>query len=198
MRLELSREAVQPDEGAPLWLPGGRRDEPHHVAFLESSVWCGPCLSGMGRAPVDILLPAAPRREALLPCPPSEARRPRTPTRSSPRTSVRGWWPRPFSAKGTAKSGRACERKAFARPNRVSSGSCDRPASSLPVGRHASWGRGSTTARSRPSVRIRCGAPMRPARCVKGHPNVPNLGHRKFPTRVRWLLPFPPVARAPL
>jgi len=33
---------------------------------------------------------------------------------------------------------------------------------------------------------------------VKGHPNFPSLGHRKFPTRVRWLLPFPPVARAPL
>jgi hypothetical protein len=31
MRLELSREA-------PLWPPGDRRDEPRHVAFLESPV----------------------------------------------------------------------------------------------------------------------------------------------------------------
>jgi len=29
---------------------------------------------------------------------------------------------------------------------------------------------------------------------VKGHPNLPSSGHRKFPTRVRLSPPFPPVA----
>lgn len=29
---------------------------------------------------------------------------------------------------------------------------------------------------------------------VKGHPNLPSSGHRKFPTRVKWSPPFPPVA----
>lgn len=33
---------------------------------------------------------------------------------------------------------------------------------------------------------------------VKGHPNVPSSGHRKFPTRIRLSLPFPPVARPTL
>lgn len=32
---------------------------------------------------------------------------------------------------------------------------------------------------------------------VKGHPNLPSSGHRKFPTRVRGLLPFRPVASTP-
>ena len=29
---------------------------------------------------------------------------------------------------------------------------------------------------------------------VKGHPNLPSSGHQKFPTRVKWSPPFPPVA----
>jgi YD repeat-containing protein len=33
---------------------------------------------------------------------------------------------------------------------------------------------------------------------VKGHPNLPSSGHRKFPTRVRLSPPFPPPGQAPL
>jgi hypothetical protein len=33
---------------------------------------------------------------------------------------------------------------------------------------------------------------------VKGHPNLPSSGHRKFPTQVRLTPPFPPVGQAPL
>ena len=63
MRLELSR--VAPSSGcevASLWPPGGRRDEPHPVAFHAAAVWCGPGLSGMGPEPVDVLSAANPRR----------------------------------------------------------------------------------------------------------------------------------------
>lgn len=42
MRLELSRRPSNGYAVAPLRPPGGRRDEPRHVAFLESPVWCGP------------------------------------------------------------------------------------------------------------------------------------------------------------
>jgi hypothetical protein len=35
-------------------------------------------------------------------------------------------------------------------------------------------------------------------RYVKGHPNLPSSGHQKFPTRVKWSPPFPPVGQAPL
>ena len=65
MRLELSREAVQRLRGGtPLWPPGGRRDEPHPVAFHATSVWCGSGLSGMGPKPVDVLSAAHPCRGA--------------------------------------------------------------------------------------------------------------------------------------
>jgi hypothetical protein len=65
MRLELSREAVQRLRGGSLWPPGGRRDEPHHVAFYATSVWCGPGLSGMGPGSGNVLSPADPRRWSI-------------------------------------------------------------------------------------------------------------------------------------
>ena len=64
MRLELSREAVQRLQVASLWPPGGRRDEPRPVAFPAALLGRGASLSGMGRAPVDVLSPPAPRRGA--------------------------------------------------------------------------------------------------------------------------------------
>jgi hypothetical protein len=38
------------------------------------------------------------------------------------------------------------------------------------------------------------GQQIRRSTGVKGHPNLPSSGHRKFPTRVRLSPPFPPVA----
>lgn len=61
MRLELSREAVQRLRGGAPLATGRSRDEPRHVAFHESPVWCGVSLSGMGRASVVVLSPARPR-----------------------------------------------------------------------------------------------------------------------------------------
>jgi hypothetical protein len=65
MRLELAREAVQRLRGGVPWATG-RVDamSPRHVAFLESPGWCGPGLPRVGCAPVDVLFPAAPHREA--------------------------------------------------------------------------------------------------------------------------------------
>src|SRR6185437_11840696 len=53
---------------AALWSPGGRCDEPRHVAFQAAPIQGGSGVPGVGPAPVDLLSPAprlrAPRGRA--------------------------------------------------------------------------------------------------------------------------------------